>query len=131
MGLAALRREPKMKSRKGAAACSEDWANESGGGGGGGGGGTHLLLEEVLLVQEENQAGVREPLRVADLLEELQRLVEAIFRLVLEQVLVELRQRRHEHNRVDVVEAVNPLPPLVALAAHIKPADRTTEPAWS
>lgn len=40
----------------------------------------NLLLEEILLVQEEDDAGVREPLVVADRVEQLQTLLHTVLK---------------------------------------------------
>jgi hypothetical protein len=79
-----------------------------------------LVLEQILLVEEQNDGRVDEPLVVADRVEETQRLVHAVGRLVLVQDLVVLAERHAEDDRCDVLEAVDPLLALGALAAHVE-----------
>ena len=71
-----------------------------------------LLLEEVLLVEEEYDGRVDEPLVVADRVEEAQRLVHAVRRLVFVEHLVVFAQRHAEDYCCHVFEAVDPLLPL-------------------
>ena len=85
----------------------------------------YLLFEKVLLVQEQNQARLGKPFRVADLLEQLKRLIKPVFGLVLVEVLIEFRQRGDEDNGIHIVKAVDPLATLVPLTTHIEPVGNT------
>mmetsp|Transcript_27898 Transcript_27898/g.70773 ORF Transcript_27898/g.70773 Transcript_27898/m.70773 type:complete len:443 (-) Transcript_27898:37-1365(-) len=76
--------------------------------------------EEVALVEEEDHRGAPEGGVVADLVVQRHRLVHAVGARVLVQLLVELGDGRDEDARGHVVEAVDPLAPLVALAAHVE-----------
>lgn len=82
----------------------------------------HLLLKQVLLVQEQDHAGVLEPPTVADLVEQVQRLVHAVLARLLVQHLVVLGDGSHKDDRCDIVKAVDPLFALVALATDVKDA---------
>ena len=84
----------------------------------------HLLLVQVLLVEEEDHGRVLEVAVVADLAEELDRLDHAVRGRVLKEALVVLGQRRDEDDRGHVVEAVDPLLALVALAADVVHLER-------
>ena len=78
-----------------------------------------LLLKEVPLVQEDDHRGLREPLVVAHLLEELQRLVHAVGRPVLIERQVVLAERDDKDHGRHILEAVHPLATLVTLATHV------------
>lgn len=79
-----------------------------------------LLLEQVLFVQKENDRRVDEPLVVADRVEEAQRLVHSVGRLVLVEHLVVLAQRHAEDDRRHVLETVDPFFALGPLPAHVE-----------
>lgn len=82
-----------------------------------------LFAEKVALVQEDDHRRVHKELVVADLLEQPQRLVHAVGRVVLVERLVVLAQRDHKDHGSHVLEAVDPLAPLVALPANIDEAE--------
>ena len=66
---------------------------------------------------------VVEALKNIDLhLEHGDRVVHAVHRAVLEQVLVVLGEGHQKHDRGDVVKVADPLLPLVALASHVQHA---------
>mmetsp|Transcript_19673 Transcript_19673/g.59581 ORF Transcript_19673/g.59581 Transcript_19673/m.59581 type:complete len:428 (+) Transcript_19673:298-1581(+) len=79
----------------------------------------NLFCEEILLVEEEDHARLREVAVVADLVEELERLRHAVRVGILEELLVVLREGRHEDHGSHIVEAVDPLLALVPLATHV------------
>lgn len=79
-----------------------------------------LLLEAIDLVEEENDRRFYEPPRVADGVEERQGLLHAVDRLVLKKQLVVLGNSNQEHNRRDILKAVNPLLTLGSLTTHIE-----------
>ena len=78
-----------------------------------------FFFEEILLVEEEDDRGVGEPGAVDQVAEEAQRLVHALDVGVLSQAHVVLGQRHEEHQGSHLREAVQPLAPLRALAAHV------------
>lgn len=82
-----------------------------------------LFAEKVTLVQEHYHGCIHKELVVADLLEQPQRLVHAVGRVVLVERLVVLAQGDDEDHGCHVLEAVDPLAPLVALPAHIDQAE--------
>mmetsp|Transcript_27264 Transcript_27264/g.63791 ORF Transcript_27264/g.63791 Transcript_27264/m.63791 type:complete len:286 (+) Transcript_27264:642-1499(+) len=78
-----------------------------------------LLLEQILLVQEQNHTGIGEVSVVTDFLEQIHSLGHAIHRAVLHEDLVVFAQSGDEYYGRDVVKAVDPLLPLVALPADV------------
>lgn len=78
-----------------------------------------LLLKEIPLVQKDDHRRLGEPLVVAHLLEQLQRLVHTVGRPVLVEGQVVLAQRNDKDHGRHVLEAVHPLAPLVTLPADI------------
>ena len=68
-----------------------------------------LLLEPINLVQEQNDAGLDEPPRIANAVEECERFLHSVDSLVFEQQLIVLRNSDEEQNSGDVFEAVDPL----------------------
>jgi hypothetical protein len=56
----------------------------------------NLLSEQISLVEEENEIGVLEPRAVANLIEEKQRFLHSVLRVVLSQGLVVFGERRAE-----------------------------------
>lgn len=68
-----------------------------------------LLLKSVYLVQEEDNAGLDEPPRVADAVEECESFLHTIDSLIFEEQLIILRNGDEEENCSDVFEAMNPL----------------------
>lgn len=83
-----------------------------------------LLLEAVDLVQEQNDRGLDEPARVADGVEQGQRLLHTVDRLIFEQQLVVLGDGDQEEDGSDVLEAVDPLLSLGTLSTDIEHAVR-------
>ena len=81
-----------------------------------------LLLEAVNLVEEEDDGCLDEPPRVADGVEQGERLLHAVDRLVLKQELVVLGNGDEEKDGGDVFKAVYPLLPLGTLATNVKHA---------
>lgn len=80
----------------------------------------HLLRQQVLLVQEQDHRYRAQPSVVPYALEEVERLPEAVLRGVLAQHHVVGRAGGHEDDGRHVVEALDPLASLVALAAHVE-----------
>ena len=80
---------------------------------------SHLLHQQVHLVEEEDNGDVGEELVVGDGLEDVHGLHQAVGAPVLHQDLVVLAGRHHEQDGGDAVEALEPLLPLGALAAHV------------
>lgn len=78
-----------------------------------------LLLEDVALVEKEDEGGVVEPLAVANFVEQHDGLVHSVHRFVFIQLEVVLAEGHTENQAGDVLEAVNPLFALAALAADI------------
>lgn len=83
-----------------------------------------LLLEAVDLVQEQNDRGLDEPARVADGVEQGQRLLHTVDRLIFKQQLVVLGDGDQEEDGSDVLEAVDPLLSLGTLSTDIEHAVR-------
>jgi len=83
----------------------------------------HVYEDKDIKGAESPYAFEAAPLR-ADPFEELDGVDHAVFGFVFEQRLVVLRERGHEHHRVHVVEAVDPLLPLVLLPPHVVHAKR-------
>ena len=81
-----------------------------------------LILEQVLLVEEEHYGDGREPFGVADLVEELERLVHAVRLLVLIERQIVLGQSHEEEDGRDILEAVDPLLTLGALTSDVDDA---------
>lgn len=79
-----------------------------------------LLLEAVDLVQEQDDRRLDEPSRVADRVEQCQRLLHPVHRLIFEQHLVVFRDGHQEENGRDVLEAVDPLLPLRSLTTDVE-----------
>ena len=69
---------------------------------------TNLILEQISLVEEEDHGSLSEPARVADLLEQVERLDDAVRVLVLVQHLIVLADGGNEQNGGHVLEAVDP-----------------------
>ena len=67
-----------------------------------------LVREQVSLVEEQDHAGLAEPAGVADLLEQVQRLHDAVRVLILVQHLIVLADRGDEQHGSHVLEAVDP-----------------------
>ena len=98
--------------------------------------GSDLVAQQILLVEEENDGNGLEPAIVPNRLKQRQRLSQPILRVVLAQRHIvgagcdhyvdvlsfdKIRaSSKTENNGGDIVEALDPLPPLVALAAHVK-----------
>ena len=78
-----------------------------------------LLLEEIALVKEENHGGVGEVAVVANLLEKADGFLHPVGCGILEENLVVLRQGGDEDDSGDIVEAVDPLLPLISLSPNI------------
>jgi len=72
--------------------------------------GLDLLSEQVSLVEEEDHGRLAEPARVANLLEQVERLHDTVRVLVLVQHLVVLADGGHEQHGGHVLEAVDPAP---------------------
>lgn len=68
-----------------------------------------LFPESINLVQEENDTGLDEPSRVANRVEECQRLLHTVDGLVFEQKLIVLRDGHEEENGGNILETVDPL----------------------
>lgn len=79
-----------------------------------------LLLEAVDLVQEENDRGLDEPSGVADGVEQGERLLHTVDRLIFKEQLVVLGNGDQEQNRGDVLEAVDPLLTFGSLTTNIE-----------
>ena len=84
----------------------------------------NLFLQQILLVEEENDRGVLEPGVGDDGAEEGLALLHAVLVVRLDEDLVVLAQRRQEHDRGHVLEAVDPLAALGPLAAHVHHPER-------
>lgn len=78
-----------------------------------------LLAEDVRLVQEENDGSLCEPLVVAHVGEELERLGHAVGAVVLGELLIVLREGDEEDDGVIVLEVVDPLLALTLLATDV------------
>eukprot|EP00484_Ammonia_sp_Unknown_P030146 CAMPEP_0197029280 /NCGR_PEP_ID=MMETSP1384-20130603/8765_1 /TAXON_ID=29189 /ORGANISM="Ammonia sp." /LENGTH=217 /DNA_ID=CAMNT_0042458417 /DNA_START=453 /DNA_END=1103 /DNA_ORIENTATION=+ len=76
-----------------------------------------LLLEEVALVEEQNEGGIREPARIANLVKEVQLLLHHDDALVLEQHFVVRRQRGDKDDGSHILKAMDPFLAFVALSA--------------
>lgn len=81
-----------------------------------------LLLEAVDLVEEENDRRLDEPSRVADGVEQGERFLHTVHRLILKQDLVVFGDGDQEQNRGDVLEAVDPLLTLGTLTTDVEHA---------
>lgn len=82
--------------------------------------GQHLLSQQVLLVEEQNHGDGAQPSVVPDALEEVQRLLQTVGLVVLADDHVVAAAGHHEDDGSHVVEALDPLAALIALAAHIE-----------
>jgi len=80
----------------------------------------YLFLEQIGFVQEEDEGGVAEPVAVANLVEQHERLVHSVLRIVFSEGLVVLAKSNTKDDSRDRVEAVNPLSSLAALTSHIR-----------
>ena len=81
-----------------------------------------LLLELVHLVQEEDHGDGAQPAVGPDAREQIERLAQPVLRGVLAQRHVVRGGGRDEDDGSHVVEALDPLAPLIALPAHIEHA---------
>lgn len=79
-----------------------------------------LLLETIDFVEEENDAGLDEPSRVADAVKESQSLLHAIHSLIFEEQLVIFGNGDKEEDCSNVLEAVNPLLTFRSLTTNIE-----------
>jgi hypothetical protein len=79
-----------------------------------------LLLEPVNLVQEQDNAGLDEPSRVANTVEKCKGLLHSVDSLVFEEQLIVFGDGDQEENGCDIFEAMNPLLSLGSLATNIK-----------
>ena len=68
-----------------------------------------FLLESVDLVQEENYAGLDEPSRIANAVEQCESFLHSVDSLVFEQQLIVFGNGDQEEDSCDIFEAVNPL----------------------
>uniref|UniRef100_A0A8C6RTP8 Predicted gene, 20721 n=1 Tax=Nannospalax galili TaxID=1026970 RepID=A0A8C6RTP8_NANGA len=84
--------------------------------------GEDFLSKQILLVEEENHRDGAQPSRKreVDALEEVQSLLQAVGLVVLPDDHVVAAAGHHEDDGSHVVEALDPLAALVALAAHIE-----------
>jgi len=78
-----------------------------------------LLLKSIDLVQEQNDGGLDEPSGVTDRVEKGQCFLHTVDSLIFEKKLVVFGDSDKEENGGDVLEAVNPLLPLIPLSANI------------
>ena len=85
---------------------------------------TDLLFKQVRLVQKQNNADAFEAAVVGDGVENVERLHHAVGRPVLDQRLIEGRARDEVEDRRDLVEALEPLGALRALAADVDELER-------
>ncbi|KAI3476293.1 hypothetical protein L1887_62130 [Cichorium endivia] len=79
-----------------------------------------LLLEEVDLVEEEDDGRLDEPARVADAIEQRERLLHAVDVFVFVEQLIVLGDGHEEDDGGDVFKAVDPLFALGALASDVE-----------
>uniref|UniRef100_A0AAY4CJ73 Uncharacterized protein n=1 Tax=Denticeps clupeoides TaxID=299321 RepID=A0AAY4CJ73_9TELE len=79
----------------------------------------HFLLQQVCLVEEEDNGDVGKDAVVDYGFEDVERLHQPVGLPVLHQHLVKLTRRDEEEDGGDTVKALEPPPPLRALAAHI------------
>lgn len=79
-----------------------------------------FLREQVLLVEEQNHRDGAQPSVVPDAFEEVQGLLQAVGLVVLPNDHVVAAAGHHEDNGSHIIEALDPLAALVALAAHVK-----------
>ena len=79
-----------------------------------------LLLESIDLIQEENDAGLDEPPRVADAVEKCKGFLHTVDRLIFEQKLIIFRDCDQEEDGCDIFEAMDPLLSFRSLPTNIK-----------
>jgi len=79
----------------------------------------YLVLEEIDFVEEDDDRFVAEPSTVAEVVEELNRLVHSVHGFVFEQSLVVFAEGQAKDDRPDSFEAVDPFLPLRPLAADV------------
>ena len=84
----------------------------------------NFFFEQVLLVEEQDDRGVLKPRIGDDGAKESLALLHAVLVIWLDEHLVVLAERRQEHDRRDVLEAVDPFAALGPLAAHVHHAKR-------
>lgn len=68
-----------------------------------------LTGRETYLVEEENDRSANKPPRIADRIEQDQRFLHAVDRFVFIEHLIVLGDGDEEHDRRDILEAMNPL----------------------
>jgi hypothetical protein len=79
-----------------------------------------FLFKQIFFVHEENQIGMSEETRIANLRKDIECLVHAIRGCVLIQHLIILADAHNKQHSIHIVETVNPFTPLVALASDVK-----------
>ena len=78
-----------------------------------------FFFEQISLVEEEDEGGLDEERVVADVFKEVQGFDHSVGGGVFEQLLIVLGDGRHEDDRRDPLETMDPLLTLVTLATHV------------
>ena len=79
-----------------------------------------FILQQVLLVEEQDHRYGSQPSVVPDRSEEVKGLTQSVLRVVFSQDHVVGGGSRHKDDGGDIVEALNPLAPLISLASNVE-----------